>query len=102
MGRKQPPLTSLTVLITDHSTHKPIFQAHITLQFRDPKSRLGNVISYSAKTNLKGQYKFEFIPMEAIYLIVTSPNHQTLGKSFQISQNDQLIHLELRKPQPLR
>lgn len=86
----------------DHATKKPIFQAHLTLQFRDPKSRSGNLVSYSAKTNMEGAYKFEFIPMEGVYLIVTSPDHQTLGKTFQVNRIDQIVHLELRKPQPLR
>ncbi|MGH9376181.1 MAG: hypothetical protein ACRD22_10980 [Terriglobia bacterium] len=102
MGRKRPPLTNLTVLVTDHATHKPIFQAHLTLEFRDPRSRLGKVISYSAKTNLQGEYRFEFIPMENVYIIVTSPDHETLGKTFQITENNQVVRLELRKPQPLR
>ncbi len=102
VGRKRPPLTSLTVIVTDYSTHKPVFQARLTLEFVDPKSRLGHVISYSTKTDLQGKYKFEFIPMEKVYLIVTSPDHQTLGKTFQVTENNPLIRLALRKPQPLR
>ena len=102
VARKQPPLVNLTVLVTDHATHKPVFQAHLTLQFRDPHSRFGKVISYSAKTNLQGEYKFNFIPMETVYLIVTASKHQTLGNSSQITQDNQVIHVELRRPQPLR
>jgi len=102
IARRQPPVTNLTVLVIEQSSHKPIFQAHLTLQFRDPKSRLGKVISYSAKTNLQGEYKFNFIPKEAVFLIVTAPNHQTLGKRFQVAQDNQLIQVELRRPQPLR
>jgi len=101
-ARKHPPLVNLTVLVTDHATHKPVFQAHLTLQFRDPHSRFGKVISYSAKTDLQGEYKFSFIPMEAVYLIVTASRHQTLGKTFQVTQDNQVISVELRRPQPLR
>ncbi|MGH9354733.1 MAG: hypothetical protein ACRD10_01220, partial [Terriglobia bacterium] len=56
LGRKPPPVTTLTVVVVDHATKKPIFQAHLTLQFRDPKSRLGSLVSYSAKTNMDGAY----------------------------------------------
>ncbi len=100
--KPKPALTNLIVLVTDHVSHKPIFQAHLTLQFRDPNSRLGKVISYTAKTDLKGEYKFNFIPMERIYLIVTDPVHQTFGGRFQITRNNQVIRVRLRKPQPLR
>ncbi|MGH9354754.1 MAG: hypothetical protein ACRD10_01325, partial [Terriglobia bacterium] len=59
-------------------------------------------VSYSAKTNMDGAYKFEFIPMESVYLIVTSDNHQTLGKAFRVNRIGQIVHLQLRRPQPLR
>ncbi|HTV54019.1 MAG TPA: hypothetical protein VMI06_03810, partial [Terriglobia bacterium] len=59
-------------------------------------------VSLSAKTDLKGQYRFRFIPMEPVVLMVTEPNHQTFGKEFQIGQQNQILRVKLRKPQPLR
>ncbi len=100
--RKHPPLTSVTVFVTDAATEKPIFQARLTLEFRDPDSRLGKMLSYNAKTDINGKYKFNFIPMEPILLVVTAPNHQSFGRQFVITQQDQVIHVKLRKPQPLR
>src|SRR5579875_1551617 len=74
----------------------------LTLEFRDPDSRLGKMLSYNAKTDINGKYKFNFIPMEPILLVVTAPNHQSFGRQFEITQQDQVIHVKLRKPQPLR
>ncbi|MGH9350869.1 MAG: hypothetical protein ACRD2G_01700 [Terriglobia bacterium] len=102
LPRKHPPLTTVTVLVTDAATHKPIFQAQLTLEFRDTRSRMGKTISLSSKTDVRGEYKFSFIPMETVLLVVTAPNHQTFGKRFEITQPNQTIHAALKAPQPLR
>ncbi|MGH9469493.1 MAG: carboxypeptidase-like regulatory domain-containing protein [Terriglobia bacterium] len=101
-SRKSAPLTSITVLVTDAVSNKPVFQARLTLQFRDPSSRRGKTLSYSAKTDTKGKYRFSFIPMENVYLIVTAPDHQTFGKQFAITQDGQVLSVKLHRPQPLR
>ncbi|HEX5481442.1 MAG TPA: hypothetical protein VFZ08_02295 [Terriglobia bacterium] len=97
-----PSVTDVTVHVTEAGTGKPIFQARLTLRFRDPDSHFGKVISYSAKTNMHGQYKFSFIPMEMVVLDVTAPKHQTFGKKFQITKEHQVLEVKLKKPQPLR
>jgi hypothetical protein len=102
LARNQPPLTNVIVLVTDAANNKPLFQARLTLEFRDPQSRRGKTISFSAKTDLKGEYRFRFIPMAPVVLMVTDPDHQTFGKEFQITQQNQILRVKLRKPQPLR
>jgi hypothetical protein len=102
LARSQPPLTNVIVLVTDASSNKPLFQARLTLEFRDPQSRRDKMVSLSAKTDLKGEYRFRFIPMAPVVLMVTEPNHQTFGKEFQITQQNQILRVKLRKPQPLR
>lgn len=102
MARARPPLTDVIIVVQDAVSHKPVFQARLTLQFRDPQSRRGKTISFNAKTNLQGKYKFTFIPMEPIVLFVTDANHQTFGRNFQITRQNQVILVKLRPPQPLR
>lgn len=102
LARKHPPLTDVTVLVTDAATQKPVFQAQLTLEFRDTRSWRGKTMSLSAKTNTHGEYKFRFIPMEKVLLVVTAPNHQTFGKQFEITQPNQTIHAALKPPQALR
>jgi hypothetical protein len=101
-ARNHPPLTNVIVLVTDAPTNKPVFQARLTLEFRDPESRRGKTISFSAKTDLQGKYRFTFIPMEPVLLLVTDPNHQTFGQQYQITRQNQLLKVSLRRPQPLR
>ncbi len=97
-----PQLTDVTVLVIDFATHKPVFQARLTLEFRNSQSRRHKMISFSAKTDLRGMYKFTFIPMEPVVLIVTDPNHQTFGRRFEITKANQELRVALRKPEPLR
>jgi hypothetical protein len=102
LARTQPPVTNVIVLVTDASSNKPLFQARLTLEFRDPQSRRGKTVSLSAKTDLKGEYRFRYIPMAPVVLMVTQPDHQTFGKEFQISQQNQLLRVKLLGRQPLR
>ncbi|MGH9404796.1 MAG: hypothetical protein ACRD3D_03040 [Terriglobia bacterium] len=102
LPRKHTPVTSLTVVVIDAISHKPVFQARLTLQFRDPQSHIGRTTAYNAKTDSRGRYKFLFIPMEAVFLTVTDPNHQSFGRQFEVTESDQVIHVSLNPPQPLR
>ena len=97
--------TNLNVLVTDAETGKPIYQARLTLRFREPgnvrKFKPSKTLSYSAKTNAQGRYRFMNIPKGTIHLIVTAENHQTLGKDYELESDNQVIEIKLKKPQPL-
>lgn len=100
--RKHPPVTDLTIVVTDAANHKPVFQARLTISFRNPDSRIGSSISYNAKTDAQGKYTFSFIPMEPVVVVVTAPDHQSFGQKFDVTQANQTIKVELNPPQPLR
>lgn len=101
----EPENTSIIVLVTDAASKKPIFQARLTLQFREQgnakKLKLGKLTAFSAKTNAQGRYRFTEVPMGKVRLIVTAEHHQTFSKDFEITKADQLLEVTLRKPQPL-
>ncbi len=95
----------LTVIVTDAVTNQPINQAKLTLQFREPGDvrhfKRPKWVSYSAKTNPQGRYRFTDIPVGTVHLIVTDPDHQTFGKDFSIDQAHPEITVKLKKPHPL-
>ncbi len=105
MAEEPPSRVNVSVLVKDASTDQPIQYAHLTLQFRelgDPsKLRRTKMISYSAKTNPHGRYKFTGIPKGTIRLQVTAERHQAFGQEFEIDKDGQVIEVKLRKPQPL-
>ena len=96
---------NLTVAVTDAQTEQPINQARLTLEFTEPgdpsKLRRSKKLSYSAKTNAQGHYKFPSLPKGTIRLIVTAERHQTFSKEFELEKEDQVIEVKLKKPQPL-
>ncbi|HZP01148.1 MAG TPA: carboxypeptidase-like regulatory domain-containing protein [Terriglobia bacterium] len=94
-------VTTVNVLVKDAESNQPINQAHLTLQFRMPGKVRSKMISYSAKTNSQGRYKFTHIPKGTIRLLVTADRHQSYGKEIEIERDNQLIEVSLRKPQPL-
>jgi len=97
--------TNLTVVVKDAETDQPISQARLTLQFREPgkkfKPKIAHHLSFSAKTNNQGRYRFTQIPKGPVHLIVTADRHQALGKDFDVEKDNQVLEVELKKPQPL-
>jgi hypothetical protein len=100
-----PDRTSVHVVVKDATTDQPISQARLTLRFREPgsKARLkpSKMLSFSAKTNAQGRYKFTNIPKGTILLMVIADHHQTFGKEFEVEQDNQVIEVKLKRPQPL-
>jgi len=95
-------LTSVNVLVTDAETGQPIYQAHLTLQFEEQGRKVHitpKIMSYSAKTNAQGRYRFVDIPKGTIHLLVTADRHQTANKEFQVDRDNPLFEVKLRKPQ---
>ncbi len=97
--------TSLHVVVKDAETGQPINQAHLTLQFREPGSKMklkrSKPLSFSAKTNNQGRYRFVNLPKGSIHLIVTAERHQTFGKDIELEEDNQVIEVKMKKPQPL-
>ena len=100
-----PERTDLTVIVKEADTGEPVFQARLTLQFNESgsaaKLRRGKNITYNAKTNAQGRYKFTGIPKGTIRLLVTADRHQSYGEELELTEDNQVIEVKLRKPQPL-
>ncbi len=94
--------TNMTVQVIENDSGQPISNAHITLKFKQPrKYRSGKLIAYTAKTNPQGRYKFQSIPKGTVWLIVTCENHQSYGKNLELSEDNQVFEVKMKKPQPL-
>lgn len=104
-GADTPERMSVNVLVKDAAGDQPIANAHLTLRFREPRGEgpfaRDKMLSFSAKTNAQGRYKFTNIPKGTIHLIVTAELHQTFGQDFELERDNQLIEVRLKKPQPL-
>ena len=99
-----PERTSVQVVVKDSVTDQPINQARLTLQFREPgglRLRRAKTLSFSAKTNQQGRYKFTNIPKGTIRLLVTAERHQTFGKEFEIEEDNPVVEVKLKPPKPL-
>lgn len=93
-------MTTVHVQVNDAKTGDPIFQAHLTLRYRVPGAfmRRTKIISYTAKTDKNGKGQFPVVPRGTITLMVTAPDHNTFGKEFDITKDNQLIEVKLQKP----
>lgn len=94
--------TSVTVVVKDATSDQTMPNARLTLIFKEPrKLKRDKGLSYSAKTNPQGRYKFVHIPKGTIRLVVTAERHQSFGQDFEIEQDDPVLEVKLKKPQPL-
>ena len=93
-------ITTVHVQVNDAKTGEPIYQAHLTLRFRQQGGfmRRSKIISYSSKTDKKGRCQFPVVPLGTITLMVTAPDHNTFGKEFEVTKQNQLIEVKLQKP----
>ena len=93
------PEVSFTVVVKEADTGDPISQARLTLTFKQGKLR--RPITYNAKTNAQGRYRFTNIPKETVRLLITAEHHQSFGKEYDLEEDNQVIEIKLKKPQPL-
>lgn len=97
--------TNVIIVVKEAETGQPIYNAKLTLQFREPgnpmKLKRRKHLSFSAKTNLQGRYKFSGVTKGTIRLLVTAERRQSFGQELELEQDDQVIEVKLRKPQPL-
>ncbi len=93
-------MTTVRVQVNDAKSGEPIFQAHLTLRYEVQGGfmRRAKIISYTAKTDKSGKSQFPVVPMGTITLMVTAPDHNTFGKKFEITKDEQLINVKLQKP----
>jgi len=94
------PETSLTIVVKEADTGDPISQARLTLTFQQLGGR-HRTISYGAKTNPQGRYRFTNIPKGTVHLFVTADRHQSFGKEVEVEEDNQVIEVKLKRPQPL-
>jgi hypothetical protein len=93
-------MTTVHIQVNDAKTGDPIFQAHLTLRYRVPGAfmRRTKIVSYTAKTDKNGKSQFPVVPRGTVTLMVTAPDHNTFGKEFEITKDNQLIEVKLQKP----
>lgn len=100
-----PERTNVIVVVKEAETDEPIFQARLTLQFKESRSALklkrDKRYTFTAKTNAQGRYKFNDIPKGTIRLMVTAERRQSYGEELELVEDDQVIEVMLRKPEPL-
>jgi Carboxypeptidase regulatory-like domain len=96
-------MTTVHVQVNDAQTGDPIYQARLTLRFREPGRfmRRSQIISYTSKTDKNGKAQIPVVPMGTITLMVTAPDHNTFGKEFEITKQNQKIEVKLQKPHPV-
>ncbi|MBI1941669.1 MAG: carboxypeptidase regulatory-like domain-containing protein [Acidobacteria bacterium] len=97
-----PERTNVIVVVREAETDEPIFQARLTLQFKESrKLKRDKRPTFTAKTNAQGRYKFNDIPKGTIRLMVTAERRQSYGEELELVEDDQVIEVKLRKPEPL-
>jgi len=96
-------MTTVHVQVNDAKTGEPVFQAHLTLRFRQHGGLLhrSKIIAYTSKTDKDGKGQFPVVPMGTVTLMVTAPGHNTFGKEFEITKENQMIEVKLQKPHPV-
>lgn len=100
---EESDLTNVNILVKEADTGEPIENAQITVRFKENPGKLkrARTISMTAKTNAQGKCKVPLVPKGTIKLLVTAERRQSFGREVEIEEDEPLIEITLRRPQPL-
>ncbi len=96
--------TTITVIVKDRETEKPIRNAQLTLRFKDSGKGVFNRRkrrSWTGKTNSRGFYRFKFVHQGQLVLFVTAEHYQAFGEEYEIYEEEASIEVGMKRPKPL-
>ncbi len=96
-------LTRLEIHVTTEAGH-PIDRASVVVKFVDGRSavKFGAKIrkEWDVKTSQEGIVKIPPIPKGKILFQVRADNYQTYGQTFDIQDDEKIVEIKLKPPQP--
>lgn len=100
---EESSLAEVHVIVKEADTGQPIENAQITVQFRENPGKLkrARTITLTAKTNAQGKCRVPLVPKGTIRLLVTAERRQSFGREYEIAEDEPVIEVALRRPQPL-
>jgi nitrogen fixation protein FixH len=102
LGDDENPMTKLTVKVTDERG-KPLDRANVRVVFKQGRYKL--VLqklkhSWELKTSQQGTAKIPEIPKGEILIQVTAKAYQSYGETLTIEEDEKVVNVVLKKPQP--
>lgn len=96
-------LTKLEIHVTNQVGH-PLDNASVVVKFVEGRSKVkfGAKIrkEWDLKTSQEGVVKVPAIPKGAILIQVRADNYQTFGQTLEIREDEKLVEIKLKPPQP--
>jgi hypothetical protein len=96
-------LTKIEIHVTSE-TGRPVDRASVVVKFVEGRSKVkfGAKIrkEWDLKTSQEGVVKIPPIPKGNIQIQVRADNFQTFGDTFQIREDERLVEIKLKPPQP--
>src|SRR5437588_2896280 len=102
LGLAGPPMTTLTIEVTDQAG-KPVDRAGVIVRFVKGHSvmKLGKSIkkNWEMRTSQEGRVTIPPIPQGTILVQVIAKNYQTFGDNFDVDEPQKTITIKLKPPQ---
>ena len=102
LGLAGPPMTTLTIEVTDQAG-KPVDRAGVIVRFVKGHSvmKLGKSIrkEWEMRTNQEGRVTIPPIPQGTILIQVIAKNYQTFGDNFDVDEEKKTLTIKLNPPQ---
>ena len=94
--------TRLTIHITNKES-KPVGNASVIVRFKhglNPIKMSKIQTSWELRTSQEGVAKIPSIPKGSVLVQVIAKNYQTFGETFDITEDEHTIEIQLNPPQP--
>ena len=91
-------------IVVKNLDDKPVDRASVVVRFVQGRSvvKLGKKerTTWETRTNQDGIAKIPEVPRGTVLVQVIAKGYQTVGKNFEVNQEDQTIEIKLNPPQP--
>ena len=98
----EDPETTLRIEVKNHRGN-PVERASVVLRFEEGRqiAKFGKMkkVSWEVRTNTEGVAKFPPLPQGKVRIQVIAKNYATFGKSYDISEPQKTIQIQLEPPQ---
>jgi hypothetical protein len=92
-------ISRLTIAVTGGDQNVPVENASVYVKFKiDRKLRKDEKIALNVKTNREGIAHIPDPPIGTVLIQIVADGWRTYGKSFEITDPDQVIKIHLEKP----
>ena len=98
-GAQAPAPVTIHIEVTAGEKNKPVEAASVYVRYSEPrKFKSAHQVEMNVKTTPEGKARVPYVPRGTVIIQVVAEGWKTFGKTFEITDDDQVIKIHLDRP----